>query len=319
MSNKLAFVFPGQGSQTIGMLAALGEQYPIVKQTFDTSSSVLGYDLWELIQQGPEQRLNDTAVTQPALLTASYAIWCVWLSRHGRVPDFVAGHSLGEYTALVCAEAIDFPTGVDLVAKRGRYMTEAMAGQIGSMAAIIGLENAKVLEICQQVTQQQNVAIGHGHGVAPANYNSHDQIVIAGDDAAINRAIELANQADARLAMKLAVSVPCHCALMKPAAEKLASALASAQIQTPKIPVIHNVDVSLHSEPEQIRAALIQQLYSPVRWVESVEKLIASGVTSFIECGPGKVLTGLIKRVDRSLAAVAIGDPENLEKAVVAH
>jgi [acyl-carrier-protein] S-malonyltransferase len=306
-SNKFAFVFPGQGSQTIGMLKELANQYPSIKQTYAIASEVLRYDLWQLTQTGPAEKLNQTEITQPAMLTAAYAIWQIWCERGGPLPSVVAGHSLGEYTALVCSGIIDFPTGVDLVAKRGYYMQNIMAGE-GSMAAIIGLNESQVRDICQQAA--------HGEVLAPANYNSPEQIVIAGNQGAIQRALELAHIAGARLAVQLAVSVPCHCSLMQGAAAQLAQALDQATLKSPKIPLLHNVDACIYSDPKTIHDVLVKQLYSPVRWVEIIEKMVTMGINTIVECGPGKVLTGLNKKINRAINAFAINDPASLDNAL---
>lgn len=306
---KLAFVFPGQGSQSLGMLQELAQVFPMVEQTFAEASAILGYDLWQITKSGPEEKLNQTDITQPALLTASAAIYQLWLEQNGPVPVMMAGHSLGEYSALVCAGIIEFAAGVDLVAKRGRYMIEAMQQQEGSMAAIVGLEDEQVAAICVEAAQ--------GEVLAPANYNSIGQIVIAGHKTAIKRAIELATTAGARLAVEIAVSVPCHCSLMQPAANQLAKALEATIIQEAKMPIIHNVDVTSYQHPQVIRDALIRQLYSPVRWVETIQLMAKQGITHIIECGPGKVLTGLIKRIDRNITTIAVNDSESLQKALL--
>lgn len=305
---SLAFVFPGQGSQSVGMLAELAESYPVVKQTYEEASAVLGYDLWKLVSEGPAEELNQTDITQPALLAAGIAVWRVWQEKGGLQPDILAGHSLGEYTALVASGAIDFADGIALVAERGKYMQEAVPAGEGGMAAILGLEDARVIEICEQAAE--------GEVVSAVNFNSPGQVVIAGQAAAVDRAMELAKEAGAKRALKLAVSAPSHCALMQPAAERLAEKLASIEIQSPSIPVINNADVTMPSDADEIRNALVRQLHSPVRWVESVEKMSADGVDRLIECGPGKVLVGLNKRIVKTMSAAAIFDNATLDAAL---
>lgn len=305
---SLAFVFPGQGSQSVGMLAELAESYPVVKQTYEEASAVLGYDLWKLVSEGPAEELNQTHITQPALLAAGIAVWRVWQEKGGVQPDILAGHSLGEYTALVASGAIGFADGIALVAERGKYMQEAVPAGEGGMAAILGLEDARVIEICEQAAE--------GEVVSAVNFNSPGQVVIAGQAAAVDRAMELAKEAGAKRALKLAVSAPSHCALMQPAAERLAEKLASIEIQSPSIPVINNADVTMPSDADEIRNALVRQLHSPVRWVESVEKMSADGVDRLIECGPGKVLVGLNKRIVKTMSAAAILDNATLDAAL---
>ena len=306
--SHLAIVFPGQGSQAIGMLADLAESYPQVKATFDEASAVLGYDLWALVQNGPAEDLNRTDRTQPALLTASVAIWRVWQEKGGQAPAFLAGHSLGEYSALVCAGAIDFADAVKLVKLRGEYMLQAVPEGTGSMAAIIGLADDAIRNACEQACE--------GEVVSAVNYNSPGQVVIAGHKAAVERASALCKEAGAKRAMPLAVSVPSHCSLMLPAAEKLAAELANVTINTPVIPVVNNVDVALESSPAAIRDALVRQLHCPVRWTETVEFLAGQEVSELVECGPGKVLTGLTKRINKQLSAQAVNDTASLDKAL---
>ncbi|MCS3902633.1 [acyl-carrier-protein] S-malonyltransferase [Methylohalomonas lacus] len=301
----LAFVFPGQGSQSVGMLADLQPVNTIIHKTFAEASEVLGYDLWQLVQNGPEDELNDTRRTQPAMLTAGIAVWRLWQARDGARPDYLAGHSLGEYTALAAAGALTFASAVKLVEQRGEFMQSAVPAGGGAMAAILGLDDAQVAAVCEQ-------AAGNGH-VAPANFNAPGQVVIAGDHAAVERAIEAARDAGAKRAVALPVSVPSHCELMRPAAEQLDAALASVDIQSPAIPVVHNADVSMHSDPAAIRTALVEQLYRPVRWVETIQILKDKGVQGVVECGPGKVLAGLGKRIDRSLPIQAIHDAASFE------
>ncbi|MEZ9523121.1 ACP S-malonyltransferase [Enterovibrio norvegicus] len=306
MSN-FAVVFPGQGSQTVGMLAELAEQFDVVKQTFAEASDVLGYDLWALVQNGPDTDLNQTHRTQPALLAASVAIWRVWQQEGGAQPAVLAGHSLGEYSALVCAGVIDFKEAVKLVELRGQLMQEAVPAGVGAMSAIIGLENDAIAKACEEAAQ--------GQVVSPVNFNSPGQVVIAGNKEAVERANVLCKEAGAKRALPLPVSVPSHCALMKPAADKLAVALESIEFSEPSIPVVNNADVAAETDPSAIKSALVRQLYGPVRWTESVEKMAGEGVELLLEMGPGKVLTGLAKRIDRKLNAAAVNDPASLEAA----
>ena len=305
---KFAMVFPGQGSQTVGMLKDLADNYPIVKSTFAEASEVLGYDLWALIQTGPAEELNKTWQTQPALLASSVAIYRVWQSENGSEPDFMAGHSLGEYSALVCAGVIDFKDAIKLVELRGKLMQEAVPNGTGAMYAIIGLDNDSIRLACEQAAQ--------GQVVAPVNFNSPGQVVIAGNKEAVERAGVLCKEAGAKRALPLAVSVPSHCALMKPAADKLASTLNSITFNAPKFAVINNVDVKVESAADNIKAALIAQLYSPVRWTETVEEMANQGVTLLVEMGPGKVLTGLTKRIVDTLSGCAVNDKASLDAAL---
>ena len=305
---KFAMVFPGQGSQSVGMLKDLADNYPIVKATFDEASEVLGYDLWALVQDGSAEELNKTWQTQPALLASSVAIYRVWQSVNGAQPEFMAGHSLGEYSALVCAGVIDFKDAIELVELRGKLMQEAVPAGTGAMYAIIGLDNESISKACEQAAE--------GQIVAPVNFNSPGQVVIAGNKEAVERAGALCKQAGAKRALPLAVSVPSHCALMKPAADKLATALQNITFNAPKFAVINNVDVKVESSAEQIKAALIAQLYSPVRWTETVEMMAKQGVTLLVEMGPGKVLTGLTKRIVDSLSACAVNDKASLDAAI---
>ncbi|MBB1584320.1 ACP S-malonyltransferase [Serratia sp. OS31] len=305
---QFAFVFPGQGSQSLGMLADLAAQYPIVEATFSEASSVLGYDLWQLVQQGPAEELNKTWQTQPALLAASVAIFRVWQQQGGKMPALMAGHSLGEYSALVCAGVLDFQAAIRLVELRGKLMQEAVPEGTGAMSAIIGLDNAAIAKACEESAQ--------GQVVSPVNFNSPGQVVIAGNKEAVERAGAACKAAGAKRALPLPVSVPSHCALMKPAADKLAVALQDITFSAPQVPVVNNVDVRAESDPEAIRSALVRQLYSPVRWTESVEFMAAQGVTSLLEVGPGKVLTGLTKRIVDTLTAAAVNDAASLTAAL---
>jgi [acyl-carrier-protein] S-malonyltransferase len=290
------------------MLADLARMRPEVERTFNEASEVLGYDLWALTQLGPAEELNRTDRTQPAMLAAGVAVWRVWQARGGAAPAVMAGHSLGEYTALVCADAVNFSDAVRLVADRGRFMQEAVQEGEGAMAAILGLDDAAVAEVCAEAAQ--------GEVVAPANFNAPGQIVIAGHQAAVDRALIQAKAAGARGSIKLAVSVPSHCELMRPAAERLAARLEAVAVRTPAIPVIHNVDVGVHADPAAIRQALVEQLYRGVRWVETVRRLGQMGVRSVVEAGPGKVLTGLVKRTDRELIRWPVADAEALDAAL---
>jgi len=307
MTQKTAFVFPGQGSQTVGMLADFASEHPVVKQTFQQASDILGYDLWELTQHGPADKLNLTEHAQPALLTAGVATWRALQKNQIPLPAILAGHSLGEYTALVCANAIDFNDAISLVEARGQYMQQAVPAGQGAMAAIIGLDDAQINELCDQARGEEILS--------PANFNSIGQIVIAGNTQAIERAIKLAKEHGAKIATKLPVSVPSHCALMRPAAEKLQKKLDLITIKIPEIPVINNVDVKIATSAEDIKSALIRQLYSPVRWVETIEMITSKGVGTILECGPGKVLAGLIKRTNRNINLVNVHDATTLKTA----
>ena len=304
---SFAAVFPGQGSQSIGMLGDLAAAYPEVQQTFMEASQALGYDLWALTQQGPEERLNSTQQTQPALLAAGVAAWRAWKAGGGRDPSAMAGHSLGEYTALVCAGAMDFKAAIRLVEFRGLAMQEAVPAGRGAMAAIIGLDDDAVRAACAESAQ--------GDVVEAVNFNAPGQVVIAGSKAAVERAGEACKARGAKRALPLPVSAPSHCALMKPAAERLAQKLAALEIQAPRIPVIHNVDVRAHADPDGIRAALKAQLHSPVRWVETVQTLARDGLSKQVEFGPGRVLVGLAKRIDKSVECLPVYDPTTLQAA----
>ncbi|ROV61045.1 [acyl-carrier-protein] S-malonyltransferase [Vibrio ponticus] len=305
--SKFAIVFPGQGSQAVGMLAELGEQYDVVKQTFAEASDALGYDLWALVQNGPAEDLNQTHRTQPALLASSVAIWRVWQELGLEQPVNLAGHSLGEYSALVCAGVIDFKQAIKLVELRGQLMQEAVPAGTGAMYAIIGLDDESIAKACEEAAQ--------GDVVSPVNFNSPGQVVIAGSKEAVERAGALCKEAGAKRALPLPVSVPSHCALMKPAADKLAVALEEIEFNTPQLPVINNVDVAAETDPAKNKNALVRQLYSPVRWTESVQLMSEQGVEKLLEVGPGKVLTGLTKRIVKTLDAAAVNDVASLEAA----
>ncbi|KAF6639660.1 ACP S-malonyltransferase [Pantoea agglomerans] len=305
---QFAFVFPGQGSQTVGMLTELAATYPLVEETFREASDALGYDLWQLVSQGPAEELNKTWQTQPALLAASVAIYRVWQQQGGEQPALMAGHSLGEYSALVCAGVLNFADAVKLVELRGKLMQEAVPEGTGAMQAIIGLDDAAIRKACEESAQ--------GQVVSPVNFNSPGQVVIAGNKEAVERAGAACKAAGAKRALPLPVSVPSHCALMKPAADKLAVALESITFNAPAVPVINNVDVKAETDAAAIRHALVRQLYSPVRWTESVEAMAAKGVTQLLEMGPGKVLTGLTKRIVDSLTAAAVNDTASLTAAL---
>jgi [acyl-carrier-protein] S-malonyltransferase len=299
-----ACVFPGQGSQSVGMLSDVVAQYDLAKQTFEQASDSLGYNLWSLINDGPEDSLNQTDKTQPALLASSVALWRV-LEQRGFSCDFMAGHSLGEYSALVCAGSLDFEQALKLVEARGQYMQQAVPTGVGAMYAIIGLDDEAIKAACENAAQ--------GEVVSPVNYNSPGQVVIAGNAAAVERAGALCKEAGAKRALPLAVSVPSHCELMRPAAEQLQQALESLTVVTPRIPVINNVDVTAETDSTKIKQALVRQLYSPVRWTESVQSLADQGVTGLFEIGPGKVLTGLSKRINKSLTASAVNTADTIE------
>jgi len=307
---NFAMLFPGQGSQSVGMLHALAAAFSTVRQTFEEASEVLRLDLWGLVQEGPEDQLNQTHNTQPVMLSAGVAVWRVWQAQGGAVPAVMAGHSLGEYSALVCAGALAFGDAVNLVAERGRFMQEAVPEGAGGMAAILGLDDDQVRQVCADAAGSEVVEA--------VNFNSPGQVVVAGDKAAVERACALAKTAGAKRALPLPVSVPSHCALMRPASERLHERLAMIDLQTPQIPVLHNVNVGEAGDPQSIRDKLIQQLYSPVRWVETIRVIAGRGVPNLLEAGPGKVLTGLNKRIDKRLTSLAVYDPEGLSKALEA-
>lgn len=308
MSSNIAFIYPGQGSQSVGMLKELASEFGLIENTFTLASEALGYDLWDLVQNGSAEQLNQTDVTQPALLTAGVAIWRAWGEQDGAEPIAMAGHSLGEYTALVCAGAISLADGVRLVKKRGELMQQAVSAGQGSMAAVLGLDNELIEKLCQQAAE--------GQVVAPVNYNSPGQVVIAGDKAAVDRAGELLKAQGAKKVVPLAVSVPSHCSLMKPAADQLQLELDAIDISSPLIPVVNNVDATVETDVTAIRAALVRQMYSPVQWVKVVQQLMAMGAEAGCECGPGKVLTGLNKRIDRKFAGNALQDPAGFHAAL---
>lgn len=303
----LAFVFPGQGSQKIGMLAEAAKVFPQVLDTFGEASEVLGYDAWQLIQEGQPEDINLTERTQPLLLTASIALWRAWQSRSSVVPALLAGHSLGEWSAMVCAGVVAFTDAVELVRLRGAYMQEAVAPGVGAMAAIIGLDDAEITRCCEQASESDVVA--------PVNFNAPGQVVIAGTAAAVERAIGNCKEAGAKRALPLPVSAPFHTELMRPAADRLADHLANVTLSPVQIPVVQNVNAEVSTDPEVIRGLLIEQIYSPVRWVDCVNTLLASGITTTIECGPGKVLCGLNKRIAKTLTAASLETPSSLDEA----
>ncbi|MCQ4303079.1 [acyl-carrier-protein] S-malonyltransferase [Stutzerimonas frequens] len=302
MSASLAFVFPGQGSQSLGMLAELGAQQSVIIDTFAEASAALGYDLWALTQQGPEEQLNQTDKTQPAILAASVALWRLWQAEGGARPAFVAGHSLGEYSALVAAGSLPFADAVKLVELRGQLMQQAVPAGQGGMAAILGLEDADVLAACTEAAQ--------GEVVSAVNFNAPGQVVIAGSAAAVERAIETCKAKGAKRAMALPVSVPSHCDLMRPAAERFAASVEAIAWQAPQIPLVQNVSAAVVADLDTLKRDLLAQLYSPVRWVESMVVLGDRGVTSLVECGPGKVLSGLNKRCVKGVSTYNLDTPE---------
>ena len=305
MKQNIAFVFPGQGSQSVGMLSDIAKEFPDIQSAYTEASHVLDYDLWKLVQNGPKEELDKTVHTQPALLVGSYALWKIIQKKIPLKPALLAGHSLGEYTALVCAESISFQDAVRLVAARGQYMQAAVPVGEGALAAIIGLEDDAVRAICEKAAQSNEI-------LSPANFNSPGQVVIAGNTPAVLRAIFLAKEAGARLAKLLPVSAPSHCALMKPAAEQLKKLLATLKIEKPVIPVLSNVDVMAYQNADAIRDGLTRQLFMPVRWVELMQVFAKSGIQSVVECGPGKVLTGLNKRIVEEMQLSSTADLASL-------
>lgn len=304
--SKSAFLFPGQGSQSVGMMTGLDSE--VVRTTFEEASATLGYDLWDVVCNGPEERLGETRITQPALLSAGIATWRAWKESGGDDPDYLAGHSLGEYSALVAAGSLSFTDAVALVARRGKLMQQATPPGSGAMAAILGLDDEVLVAVCEEAAD--------GEVVSCANFNSPGQVVIAGDAKAVARASDAALQAGARRAIPLAVSVPSHCMLMKPAADELAIVLESVLIENPRIPVLHNVDTTFAGSDDEIRSALVNQLWMPVRWSETVQRLVAEDVGRFVECGPGKVLTGLNRRICRGCEGIALTDMQTLKNTL---
>lgn len=293
-----AFIFPGQGSQSIGMMNALAESDTLIQDTFSEASSVLGYDLWELVNDGPVEKLNSTEYTQPAMLTAGVATWRAWLEAGGTAPALMAGHSLGEYTALVCAGVLNFSDAVSLVSDRAHFMQQAVPEGEGAMAAILGLDDDEVTTLCQQ-----NAA---GEVLQAVNYNAPGQVVVAGSAAAVGRLVENAKAAGAKRALLLPVSVPSHCALMQPASDRMAERLNQVSISQAQIPVIHNVNVQTASDDDELRQLLARQISEPVRWVETINSMNEKGVSQLIECGPGKVLCGLSKRINRDMSCIPL-------------
>ena len=310
--DDLAFVFPGQGSQKIGMLAAAADAHASVMQTFDEAADALEYDLWSLIQSGEQEQLNMTETTQPALLACSVALWRSWRAAGGAAPATMAGHSLGEFSALVCAGALRFPEALRLVRERGAAMQSAVPVGEGAMAAIIGLDDEQIDSACRQA------AASSGDTVAAVNYNSPGQVVIAGKTAAVDAAIELCKEAGARRAMPLPVSAPFHTELMRPAGDRLAEVLETISVSAPDIPVVHNVHARAESDPVKIRALLVEQIFSPVRWTACVQAMMGRGVERMVECGPGQVLGGLNRRIDKSLSSYTIEEPSDFTQTLEA-
>lgn len=310
MHQKIAIVFPGQGSQSIGMLQELALEFPTIKKVFAEASAVLDCDLWELAQTGGE-KFEQTEWVQPLLLTADIAVWQLYVEQGGEMPRFLAGHSLGEYAALVVAKVLDFTTALRLVQVRGKLMQEAVPAGEGGMVAVVGLDEDQILEICAEIAMEDLISI--------ANYNSVGQVVLAGTMTACKRVVDLAEKKGAKIAKLLAVSVPSHCNLMKPAAARFATYLKAVTFCRPEIMVIHNADVGCYAEPNKIREALVKQLYSPVRWVETILFMVNHGVNLVLECGPGKVLTGLNKRISKDVEAEFLGLPANFKEILSAH
>lgn len=311
--SRFGMLFPGQGAQSIGMLGALAERYPVVGQTYTEASEVLGYDMAELIASGPAEKLDQTEFTQPALLSAGVAVWRVWQECNGAMPDFLAGHSLGEYTALVAAEALDFGDGLRLTQMRGRAMQNAVAPGEGAMAAIIGLDDDAVRQVCADAQAEH---ASTGLIVSAANFNAPLQVVVAGHADAVATAGRIAKEKGAKLVKQLAVSVPSHCALMQPAAERLQSHLLEIPLRQPKLTVLHNVDAQPREDVDGIRKALVRQLAQSVLWADIIRAMRAANCELFLECGPGKVLSGLNKRIDRDAESLPLSDGDNLRQAL---
>ncbi|GMG88291.1 ACP S-malonyltransferase [Biformimicrobium ophioploci] len=305
-NSALALVFPGQGSQKIGMLAEMAAANPVIKSTFAEASAVLGYDLWDLVQNGTQEEINLTERTQPLLLTASVALYRAWCEQGGAEPAYMAGHSLGEWSALVCAGVVSFSDAVRLVQLRGRFMQEAVPAGQGAMAAIIGLADEAIEKACSESSEGDDI-------VTAVNYNSPGQVVIAGRAAAVERAIEACKAAGAKRAMPLPVSAPFHTDLMRPAADRLALELEAVEFKTPKTPIVHNVHAETETDPAAIKAIMIEQIFKPVRWTSCVQKMAGAGVSQLVECGPGKVLAGLAKRIDKGLSAYNVETPEQMK------
>jgi [acyl-carrier-protein] S-malonyltransferase len=308
---NLALVFPGQGSQKVGMLASIAAQFPVVNETFAEASDALGYDVWALVQSGPQEELNLTERTQPILLTASVALWRVWQQRNGAQPALLAGHSLGEFSALVAAGSIAFADAVRLVRARGQFMQTAVPVGEGAMAAILGVEDEQIVDICRAVSVTDGV-------VEAVNFNSPGQVVIAGKAGAVEMAIEKLKAVGCKRAMPLPVSAPFHTSLMRPAGDKLKETMTALQFQSPQIPVVHNVNAKPETDPEKIKAILFEQIFSPVQWTACVQYMAAHDITTTVECGPGKVLSGLNKRIDKSLTCYGIDEADGLEQALSA-
>lgn len=308
MNSNLAFVFPGQGSQKIGMLADLGAANPLVEETFQEASDVLGYDAWKLIQEGEQEEINLTERTQPLLLTSSVAIWRLWQQQGGPQPAAMAGHSLGEWSALVCAGVVDFADAVEIVRSRGAFMQQAVPVGVGAMAAIMGMDDQIVIDACSEAAE--------GEVVSAVNFNAPGQVVIAGDAAGVARAVEICKKAGAKRAVELPVSAPFHTSLMRPAADNLSDLVMQKSFSAPQIPVLHNVHAKTEEDPEKIKSLMLEQIYQPVLWVDCVNALSSRGAEILIECGPGRVLNGLSKRIDRSLTSLATDDVASLENAL---